>query len=182
MDNLFSFKNIQIKDLIIENANFNLNKKNYNFFLNLLNKNFKDGDLIIKKSNVFFRNLEDEVLFINKILKLKYFYEPKEFKNIFYLDNEIFNIPFSIETFFNEDKSKIFSEINIDLIKLKIKNELNLNKDIRIGKSEFNINKIKHFADYRIEKNYFNFQILDKVDQPNKKYDGKFNFKPFYAS
>ncbi len=172
-DNLFSFKNIQIKDLIIENANFNLNKKNYNF---------KDGNLIIKKSNVFFRNLENEVLFINKILKMKYFYESKELKNILYLDNEIFNIPFSIETFFNEDKSKIFSEINIDLIKLKIKNELNLNKDVRTGKSEFNINKIKYFADYKIEKNYFNFQISNKVDPPNKKYDGKFNFKPFYAS
>ncbi|WP_072090736.1 hypothetical protein [Candidatus Pelagibacter communis] len=182
LDNFFSFKNIQIKDLVIENANFNLNKKNYNFFLNLLNKNFKDGNLIIKKSNVFFRNTEDEVLLINKILKLKYFYEPKEFKNIFYLDNEIFNIPFSIETFFNEDKSKIFSEINIDIMKLKIKNELNLDKDVRIGKSEFNINKIKHFADYKIEKNYLNFQISDKADQPNKKYDGKFNFKPFYAS
>ena len=182
LDKLFSFKNIQIKDLIIENANFNLNKKNYNFFLNLLNNNFKDGNLIIKKSNVFFRNLENEVLFINKILKMKYFYEPKELKNIFYLDNEIFNTPFSIKTFFKEDKSKIFSEINIDLFKLKIKNELNLDKGIKVGKSEFNINKIKRFADYQIEKNYFNFQISDKVDQPNIRYDGKFNFKPFYAT
>ena len=182
LDKLFSFENIQIKDLIIENANFNLNKKNYNFFLNLLNKNFKDGNLIIKKSNVFFRNLEGEVLFINKILKMKYFYEAKELKNIFNLDNEIFNIPFSAESFFNEDKSKIFSQINIDLIKLKIKNELKLDKDVKVGKSEFNINKIKRFADYQIEKNYFNFQISDKVDQPNIRYDGKFNFKPFYAS
>jgi hypothetical protein len=99
---------------------------------------------------------------------MKYFYESKELKNILYLDNEIYNIPFSIETFFNEDKSKIFSEINIDLIKLKIKNELNLDKDVRIGKSEFNINKIKRFADYQIKKNYFNFQISDKADQPKK--------------
>ncbi len=181
-DNLFSFKNIQIKDLIIENANFNINKKNYNFFLNLLNKSFKDGNLTIKKSNVFFRNLEDEVLFINKILKLKYFYEPKELKNIFYLDNEIFNIPFSMKSYFNNDKSKFFSEINIDLIKLKIKNELKIDKNIKVGKTEFNINKIKRFADYQIKKNYFNFQISDKVDQPNIRYDGKFNFKPFYAS
>ncbi len=182
IDNLFSFKNIKIKDLIIENANFNLNKNNYKFFLNLLNHNFEDGNLIIKKSIIFFRNTEDEVLFINKILKMKYFYEPKELKNIFYLDNEIFNIPLSMESFFSEDKSKIFSEINIDLIKLKIKNELNLDKDLRVGKSEFNINKIKRFADYQIEKYYFNFQILDKVDQPNIRYDGQFNFKPFYAS
>ena len=181
-DNLFSLKNIQIKDLFIENANFNLNKKNYNFFLNLLNNNFKDGNLIIKKSNIFFRNLDGEVLFINKILKMKYFYEPKELKNLFYLDSEIFNIPFSMESFFNNDKSKILSEINIDLIKLKIKNELNLSKNVKVGKTEFNTNKLKRFADYQIEKNYFNFQISDKIDQPNIRYNGKFNFKPFYAS
>ena len=182
LDNLFSFKNIQIKDLIIENANFNLNKNNYKFFINLLNHNFENGNLIIKKSNIFFRNAEDEVLFINKILKMKYFYDPKELKNIFYLDNEIFNIPLSMESFFNEDKSKIFSEVNIDLIKLKIKNELNLDKNIKVGKSEYNINKIKRIANYQIEKNYFNFQISDKVDQPDIRYDGKFNFNPFHAS
>ena len=33
----------------------------------------------------------------------------KNLKMFFTSDNEIFNIPFSIETFFNEDKSKIFS-------------------------------------------------------------------------
>ena len=60
------------------------------------------------------------MLFINKIIKIKYYYEPKELKNIIYSENEIFNIPFSIETFFNEDKSKIFSKVNLNLIKLKI--------------------------------------------------------------
>jgi hypothetical protein len=68
------------------------------------------------------------------------------------------------------------------LFKLKIKNELNLDKDLRVGKSELNINKLKRYADYQIEKNYFNFQISDKVDQPDIRYIGKFNFKPFYAS
>ena len=29
---------------------------------------------------------------------------------------------------------------------------------------------------------FFDFIISDKTDQPNKKYYGKFNFKPFYAS
>ena len=29
---------------------------------------------------------------------------------------------------------------------------------------------------------YFNFQISDKIDRSNKRYEGKFNFKPFYAS
>ena len=182
LDNLFSFKNIQVKDLIIENANFNLNKKNFNFFLKLLDNNFKDRNLIIKKSNIFFKNLDGEVLFINKILEMKYYYEPNEFKNIIHFDNEVFNIPFSMTSFFNNDKSKIFSQINIDLINVRIKNELRLNNERKIGISEFNINKLKRFVEYQIEKNYFNFQIVDKIDQPNKKFKGEFNFKPFFAT
>ena len=182
LNNLFSFENIQIKDLIIENANFNLNKKNYNFFLNLLNKNFENGNLIIKKSNIFFSNFEGEILLINKILNMKYYYEPKELKNVFYLENEIFNVPFSIESFFNANKSKIFSQINLDLAKLKIENELDLYADKKIGKSDFHLNKIKRVIKYQIEKNYFNFLIFDKIDQPNVTYKGEFNFKPFHAT
>ena len=182
LDNLFSFKNIKVKDLILENANFDLNKKNYDFFYNLLTKNFNNINLTIKDSNIFFKNSADEVLFINKILRMEYYYETKEQKKIFYSENEIFNIPFSIKSFFNENKSKIFSHIDIDLMKLKIENELVLNHDKKIGKSEFILNKLKYVTEYQIEKNYFNFQVLDKIDQPNINFKGKFNLKPFYAS
>ena len=182
LDNLFSFKNIGAKKLIFEKANFNLNAKNYNFFLDLLNTNFKDGDLIIKDSNIFFKNHENEVLFINKILKMRYYYEKKELKNIFYSDNEIFNIPFEIETFLNEDKSKIFSEIDLNLIKLKIKNELNYKAKNITGKSEISFLKQKRIAEYNIEEEVFNFHLFDKIDDPNVTYTGNFNLKPFYAS
>ena len=124
IDNLFSLEKIKIKDLIFEKANFNFNKDNYNFFLDLLNKNFKGGNLTIKNSNIFFRNSLNEVLFINKILRMKFYYEPKELENILYSDNEIFNVPFSIKSFFNTDKSKLFSVINLNLMKLQIENEL----------------------------------------------------------
>ena len=181
-DNLLSIKNIGAKKLIFEKANFNLNAKNYNFFLDLLNTNFKDGDLIIKDSNIFFKNHENEVLFINKILKMRYYYEKKELKNIFYSDNEIFNIPFEIETFLNEDKSKIFSEIDLNLIKLKIKNELNYKAKNITGKSEISFLKQKRIAEYNIEEEVFNFHLFDKIDDPNVTYIGNFNLKPFYAS
>ena len=181
-ENLFSINNIKIKDLIFEKANFNIGKKNYNFFINLLNKDFKDGDLKIKNSKIFFKNSDDEVLFINKILKMKYFYNAKELKNVFYLDNEIFNIPFSKETFFNEDKSKMFSKIKIDLFKLRIENELIFKSEKTIGKSQFNLNNAKRKVEYEIEKNNFNFYVFDKIDLPNNSYKGKINFNPFYAS
>ena len=182
LDNLFSLKNIEVKDLIFENANFNLNKKNYNFFFELLKKNFMDGNLTIRDSNIFFRNSKNEVLFINKILKMKYFYEPKELKNIFYSDNEIFNVPYSMKSFLNNKKTKIFSKINLNLMKLKIENELSLNNEKKIGKADFILNKIKQVVEYEVKKNYFEFHIYDKKDQPSITYSGKFNFKPFYAN
>ncbi len=180
--NLFTPKNIVVKNLIFEKANFNLNKKNYNFFLDLLNNDFKDGSLTIKNSNIFFRNLNQDVLFINKILKMKYYYESKELKNIFYSSNKIFNIPFSTKVFFDENKSKIFSIINLDLMKLKIENELILNDNKKKGKSDFIFNKAKRSFVYEIEKNFFNFKIYDKIEEPSLNYDGKFNFKPFYST
>ena len=32
LENLFSLKNMKVKDVIIEEANFNLNKNNYDFY------------------------------------------------------------------------------------------------------------------------------------------------------
>ena len=71
---LSSIKNIEAYDIILENANFDIDIENYNFFLKLLDKSFKNENLTIKNSNIFFKNLDNEVLFINKVLKLKYYY------------------------------------------------------------------------------------------------------------
>ena len=54
LDNLFSLKNIAIKDVILENTNFNLNKKNSKFFIKLLDNNFFESSFTIKDSNIFF--------------------------------------------------------------------------------------------------------------------------------
>ena len=58
---------MKLEDVIIEDANFNINKKNYNFFTKLLDSNFKDIKLEILNSNIFYKNLENDVLFINNI-------------------------------------------------------------------------------------------------------------------
>ena len=110
LNNLFSIKSFNIKEVFLENTNFELDTKNSNFFVKLLNKNFLNTNLKIKNSNIFFRNLENEVLFINKIKNLKYYYHPKKLKNILYSENEIFNTPFSLEVInFEEEKKYILS-------------------------------------------------------------------------
>ena len=73
-------------------------------------------------------------------------------------------------------------QIKVDLLKLKIENELIFQSKKIIGKSQYNVNNVKRTAEYEIEKNNFNFHIFDKIDLPNVSYKGKINFKPFYAS
>ena len=170
-----------MKDLIFENANFNLNKKNYNFFIKLLKKSFKEKNLTIKNSNIFFRNSEDEVLFINKILKMKYYYNQKELKNIFIPIMKSLTYLF-LWKHFNKDKNKNFSKINLNLMKLKIDNVLTFSEEKKNGKFEFILNKLKRTTEYEINKNSINFHLYDKLDDTNLNYKGKFNFKPFYAS
>ena len=153
--NLFSLKDIEVKNLILENANFNFNKKNYNFFLKLLNNSYVDRSLKIKNSNIFFRDFNQEVLLINKILDMKYYYDPKELKSIIYLENEIFNTPFSVEAYVDNDEKKIFSKLNINFLKLQMVNELSFKDKIKLGKSEFIFNKLKSKVNYKIKKNLF---------------------------
>ena len=112
LENLFSLKNIQIKELKIVDANFRLNKENHNFFIKLLDKKFIDRTLKIKNSNIFFYNNEDEVLFINKIINMRYYYDSNELKNFIYAENEIFNIPYSIKIHDNKQEKKIVSKLN----------------------------------------------------------------------
>ena len=81
--NLFASNDIRIKNINLNKVNFDLNKKNYNFFVKLLNSNFSNFNLEIENSNIFYRNIENEVLFINKIDQLKYYYDLKDNKNTF---------------------------------------------------------------------------------------------------
>ena len=111
LNNLFSSKNIIIKDVILEKANFNFNKKNSDFFLKLLDNNYLHSQLRIKNSNVFFKNNEEEVLFVNKIIDMNYYYDTKELKNLVNSDNEIFNIPYFLTS--NKDKKKYLQKLNL---------------------------------------------------------------------
>ena len=182
LDNLFSLKNIEIQKIKIHEANFNLNNKNYNFFINLQKNNFSDYKLEILNSNVFFRNVEDEVLFINKISNMKYFYDDKEFKNITYSENEIFNMPYNIKFYQDKLKKKFFSKINLNALKLKIENEFSFQDKIGVGTANLTINKSKSIISYETDKNFFKFNFVDKLENPNFSYFGMFNLNPFYSS
>ena len=182
LENLFSLKNIKLNHVILEEANFNLNKENYNFFYNLLDGNFNDFKFEILKSNVFYRSLENEVLFINNIKNAKYYFDPKEIKNMLYANNEIFNLPYSIKIFDDKIEKTIHSKINIESLRLEIDNQTSYDDTNYLGFSEINLINTKSLFEYQLKDNLFEFKFFDKLQNPEFSYIGKFNFKPFYSN
>ena len=181
LNNLFSYKNFNVKNLVIEKSNFTLDNKNQNFFINLLDNDLKDSKLVIKDSNVFFKNENNEVLFINKILNMKYFYDNKNLQNKIVSKNEIFNFIYEIELNKNNIDKKIFSKLNLDFLKLKINNELDYSGELKRGLVNFTLYKDKFSATYKINKNNFTFNLFDNLEKSNFAYKGEMNFNPFYS-
>ena len=183
LESLFSLKNMKVKSVIIEEANFNLNKNIYSFFIKLLDNKFQDIKLEIVDSNIFYKNLENDVLFINHIDKAKYIYDPKEFKNILYSKNNIFNLPYSLEASINQDEKKLNSKINIRSLNLQLENQFSYREELKSGLSEFNFlnSKTKSIAEYMVGKNNFEFKLFDKAQKSKFSYNGKLNFNPFHS-
>ena len=181
LKNLFSIKNIKIQNVIIKEANFNLNKNNYGLFVKLLDSDFGDIKLEILDSNIFYRNLENDVLFINHIESAKYIYDPKQFKNILYSKNNIFNLPYSIELSNNEKEKKLDSKINIESFDLRLENQISYGKELKSGLLEFIKLNSKSIAEYRASNNYFEFKLFDKAQKSKFSYNGKLNFRPFHS-
>jgi hypothetical protein len=149
----------------IKNINLNINKKNYNFFTELLKNDYSNFKFEIKNSNIFYRNIKNDVLFINKVNKLKYYYDEKKSSNFLIADNEIFNIPYKIKFKNNFNKRKIETLINSDLLKLKIKNQFSYINPINEGVVNFFYDKKKSKAKYSLNKNFFIFILKNYLSQ-----------------
>ena len=178
---LFSLDNIKIDDVILKDVNFNLDNKNYNFFTKLLNNNFSNFDFEINDSNIFYRNIENDVLFINKINNLKYYFDPKDQKNTLLTNSKIFNFPYHLEVKDYKKEKKIISKIDFEFLDLKVINDLNYKVDHKDGFIKFIYNKDLTEGTYKIKENSFEFDLLDKSLNSNFKYKGTINLIPFFS-
>ena len=178
--NLIFPNKIKIKDIIFNKMNFNLNKENYNFFRELLINDFSKFMLIIKNSNIFYKNNENDVLFINKINRLEYLYDSKNLENTLSAENQIFNIPYKIKLIDNKYKKQIVSDISFDDFNFKIENYHNYKNQEKDGFVRLIYKQRKSEVSYNVNKAQFNFDYSDKSNKQNVKYNGLINLKPFF--
>ena len=149
-DEYFSFNNIEIRNLLFEKVEFNLNKNNINFFLKLLFTDPSRDIVEIKNSKIFYKNLEGDILFILKIFDSTFFYDYNKLENNLVSNNEVFNLPFTIETQNNYFQKKISTIINSKKIRLTVENEINYGDKIKKGNADITLINKNTKLNYKI--------------------------------
>ncbi len=172
--NLFSAKNIKIKNLVFKKTEFRIDSRDVNFFNRLININASNDKVIFINSNLFYENQNQEILFFSKIKKLNFHYDKKKLNQLASLNFEIFNIPFKLKiTNISKDKKKIIrlssKKIRLDIKSIIENEELDFN-----GLIDVLIYNKSSSLKFEVKKD------LIKFISNNEKFKGKINIKPFY--
>ncbi len=178
LDKFFSINQIDMKDLVFNKTDFNISLEDVVFFRDLLKTEPNDNKIFFKKSNIFFKNKDDEVLFINKINNSEFFYDSNKLQNILTSKSEVFKIPYKLIIRNDKFNKTVTTELSSKKIRLRLDNEIFYDKEIKNGLLDILfVNKNTSFK-YKITKNSFNFSS----DQNKNFYKGIIDFKPFYLN
>ena len=175
-NNFFLSENITPKNIIFQDTEFDINSNNINFFLKALNSSDKENEFIFKRSKFFYKDPNDDLLFLSKIDNFIFFYdEVNNFQRV-KSNFEVFNVPFKLDI----SKDVINENKNIKLsskkIRLDVETSVEYNEDEITGYFDIaSINKRNLFK-YVIKNNSLNF-LSSEND-----FRGEINFKPFYFS
>jgi len=176
ISSFFKFNQIEIKDLVFNKGDFNINKKDLIFFKNLLDIQPNENKFYFKNNNIFLKSENDELLFINKISNGKLFYDSNKLSNVLIFDNEAFNVPFNLKVEKNKFNKKIFTKFSSKKIRVNIDNVFNYEIENDNGILDISFINKSTSLNYNIKKNTLNFFSEDTKN----KYNGGIDFKPFY--
>jgi len=181
-NNFFDKKKMNINQILIENANFTFYEKDLKFFNEINQKKFSSKKIKIKKSNIFFKDNNKEIISIMKIANASLFYDELKLLNLFNFNGDIFNIPFTLNLK-KTISSLVNKEIHIESKKLKLKifNEsFKKSDDFIEGVNVISILNSKLVTQYNIKKKLVSFNF-DKSKRKNSNifYNGKLSLNPF---
>ena len=174
--NFFKFNQIQSLDVIFDKAAFNIKKSDLSLFKNLLKTEPNRNKIKIKRSNIFFMNKDNEVLFINQINDSQFYYDLKNLKNVFFSKGKIFNVPYKLII----GNDKLNEILNFELVSkklvLKIENRTDYKMEDDTGSLKISFKNKNNIFKYQINKNTMDIFLNDT----NKTFKVSLEFKPFY--
>ena len=147
-----------------------------------MNNKFHQDEIKIINSQIFYRNINDDVIFINSIDNLSIEFDKKNFNSTLNYNNKIFNIPYSFNV--NQDSSNktSISEFNFKPLKLKINNEMNKREKNLTGILDLSYLNKNYSLKYEKNENSFIFNQIDRLGKKIEFNFGVLNIKPFYLN
>ncbi len=171
----FSIDNLEIKNLILNKADFNISSADLFFFEELLKTEPNENKIIFEKSNIFFKNENEELLFLNKINNSKFYYDSINLENVLISKNEIFNTPYKLVIKNNKYKKELLINFKSQKIRLDIENIIDYSDVVKEGKLDLLFINKKKTLNYKIKDNSLTYSSETK-----KELNGYVDFKPFY--
>ena len=174
--NLLAINEINIRNLVFEKTDFNIYLEDFIFFENLLKTEPNDNSISFKKSNIFFKNKDDEILFINKIFDSKFYYDSKNLQNVLVSKNEVFNVPFKITLRNDKFNKEFLTKFDSNKIRLNIENIIDYENKSKKGIMDILFINKTTTLEYELDQNSLNFFSFNNKNS----YKGTIDFKPFY--
>jgi len=181
--NLFYKDKMKIKRILIDKANFSIQRYDFKYFNEFIKNKFSNKKINIRNSNIFFKNDDNETISIIKIPKSLIFYNEIKSRNQVKIIGETFKIPFVLNLNKKIESSQDISELDINIKKLKLK-MINISEnnfdEIIDGLNIFSISNSKLITKYKLENDLIFFESENsKVKNSDISYKGKMNMKPF---
>ena len=175
--NFFKMNNV-IKNVEIKEANFFIEKSDFNFINNFLDNGFSKKNIKILKSKIFYKSNEGQIVSFFTLENILISHDELNKENSLISKGKIFNIPFIFEWKYDENLNEKITKVKINPLKLSLfnkskKGDKNKNLKISFKRSKLNFDYF-HEKDSVIIKSNNSFLGTNKFD-----YNGKINLEPF---
>ena len=170
-------KNI-IKKVEVRDANFFIEKSDFSFLNDFLDRGFSKKSLKVSKSKIFYKNSEGQIVSLITIKDILIFKDQLNKENLLISKGKIFNIPFNFEWKYDENSNEKITKAKINSLKLKILNSSKKKEKIKNLKINFRRSKLN--TNYSLKGNSILLESKNSYLGANKlDYDGKINLEPF---
>ena len=179
--NLFDQNDLKITKILVEDANFLVQNKSYEFFDDYLKNQFSKKKVTIKNSNFFFQDKNNKTISIFPIKKINLFYDEEELVNKMIAKGKFFKIPFNIEWNKNFEKDvKSVTLIKLKKLDLEIKNKSFIKDKKYFARNNIFFRNAKLYSNFQIQNNLISFNSEDsKIVNNNLDYNGEIYLEPF---
>jgi len=101
-NNFFKMNNV-IKKIEIKNANFFIEKSDFEFINNFLNNGFSKKNIKVLRSKIFYKSNEGQIVSFLSLENILIFYNELKKENSLISKGKIFNIPFTFDWKYDEN-------------------------------------------------------------------------------